>query len=167
MAGAGTELATAVTRERAAKVRDAVLVLAPASLFVLWILGALRYLDLPLRPVLVAFMLAMLLDAVRWFPPAGARVRSRLPWLAVLTLPWIVSIILGPLGLVDIGWRQDERDRMIQFQVGLLAASALLPLPLVHAFEGARAFTGIVCILNLVVTFLAVSTAIITNMPGS
>ena len=140
--------------------RDAALLLSPLALIVLWCLGALRYHDLSLRLVLGAFMLAMLLNAVRWFPPAGSSVRRRLPWLALLTLPWLGSIILGPFGLVEIGWRQDERDLMILFQGCLLGVSALLPLPFLYAYRGARMFTAVVATVNLVVTCLATATAI-------
>lgn len=140
---------------------------ASAALFLIWILGALQYLTVPLRLVLGAFMVLMLLNAARYFPRAGAPVRRRLPLLAALALPWIISILCGPLGFVEVSWHSAQRDWMIQFQAWLLATSAILPLLFLPIMRGGRGFIVVVGILNFVMTFLVTSTAIIINMPGS
>ncbi len=140
---------------------------ASAVLFLIWILGALQYLTVSLRLVLGAFMVLMLLNATRYFPRAGVPVRRRLPLLAALALPWIISILCGPLGFVEVSLHSDQRDWMIQFQAWLLAASAILPLLFLPIMRGGRGFIVVVGILNFVVTFFVTSTAIIINMPGS
>ncbi len=143
------------------------LIWLPAVLFVLWVLGALQILNIPLVPVLGVFIVLLLINAVRYWPRAGAHVRRRLPLLAFLALPCIVSILYGPLGFVEVSWHQAQREWMVQLQGWLLAASAILPLLLLPVMRGGRGFTVVVGILNFVVTFLVTSTAIIINMPGS
>lgn len=142
------------------------LIWAPAVLVVVWLLGAIRVIDVPLGPVLVGFVVLMLLNAVRWFPRAGDPVRRRLPLLVVLALPALISLLFGPMGFVEISWHQSERDAMVQFQGWLLAASALLPLLLMPVMRGARAFSAVVGILAFVASFLVTMTAMIMNMPG-
>jgi hypothetical protein len=139
---------------------------APAILFLLWVLGALQYLSIPLAPVLGAFVVVMLLNAVRFFPRRGL-VRRRMPLLALLAVPWIISILYGPLGLVELSADPAQREWMVQFQGWLLAASAILPLLLLPVMRGGRSFTIVVGILNSVATFFITSAAMITNMPGS
>lgn len=137
------------------------------GLFLIWILGALQYLPVPLRLVLGVFVILMLLNAVRYFPGAGAPIRRRLPILAALALPWIISILYGPLGLVDLSASTAQRSSMIEVQWSLLAASAIFPLLFLPFMRGGRGFTIIVGILNFVTTFFVTSTAIIINLPGS
>jgi hypothetical protein len=108
----------------------------------------------------------MLLNAVRFFPRRGL-VRRRMPLLALLAVPWIISILYGPLGLVELSADPGQREWMVQFQGWLLAASAILPFLLLPVMSGGRGFTIVVGILNSVATFFVTSAAIITNMPGS
>ena len=140
---------------------------ASVLLFLIWILGALQYLTVPLGLVLGVFVVLMLLNAVRYFPRPGTPVRRRLPFLAALAMPWIISILYGPLGLVELSANTAQRAWMIEAQWSLLAASAILPLLLLPFMRGGRSFTIVVGILNSVATFFVTLTAIIINMPGS
>lgn len=134
---------------------------AAAAAFLLWVLGALQFLSIPLAPVLGVFIVLLLLDAVRYFPRAGAPVRRRLPLLALLALPWIISILYGPLALVEPSADPAQRDWMVEFQGWLLAASGIFPLLLLPVMRGGRGFTIVAGILNFVATFFAASVAII------
>lgn len=142
------------------------LIWAPAALFVLWVLGALQYFPLPLNLVLGVFAALLLLNVVRYFPRAGAPARRRLPLLAILTAPWIISILYGPLGLVELSGDPAQQRWMVQFQSWLLAASGILPFLLWPVMRGGRGFTVALEILNFLGTFFATSTAIIINMAG-
>jgi len=95
-------------------------------------------------------------------------VRARLPLLAFLALPWVASLIFGPIiPQLLTGDMPDIADWMIPLQYGLLAAAVILPCALIAILPGARRFALVLGLLNLVLAFFLVSASIITLSPGS
>ncbi len=137
----------------------------PAALSALWVAGAIQLVRIPLSPVMAAWVVLMLLNAFRFFPREGSPARRRLPLLLMLALPWIASIVVGPLGLADGNGDAARQSLLIQFQQGLLVGGLALPLILTPFMGDARRFTLTVGLLNLVITFLTTSASMVG--PGS
>ncbi|MCC6480935.1 MAG: hypothetical protein IT554_00790 [Sphingomonadaceae bacterium] len=140
----------------------------PLGLALLLVVAAFQTIDLPVLPLFAAFVILMIVSAIRFLPRAGSPVRRRLPILIVLLSPWIISIFAEPL----LGYLPHDEplglpDWWIPFQYGLLALSAVLPLALMPIMRDARRFTLTLGILNLVLTFFAVLANIIIHTPGS
>ena len=138
----------------------------PVAIALLWTVGEIGWVRVPFLHLFIVFVVLMLLNAVRFFPrgDGGADARRRLPLLAVLVLPWIASILFGPLGLVaqaDAG----RNGLMIVLQNVFLATAVILPLVLLPAMGGGRRFTLAVGVLNLLATFL-ITTASIMALAG-
>ena len=94
--------------------------------------------------------------------------RRRLPLLTVLPLPWIASLLGGPLVWQKItGEVPDIADWMIPFQFGTLAAAVLLPCLLIAWMPGARRFALVLGLLNLVLTFFLTAASVVTLTPGT
>jgi len=124
--------------------------------------------NLPFVPLISMFTARMLLSAWRFLPPNGSPVRARLPLLALLPLPWVVSSLAGPLILQRLtGDMPDIEDWMIPLQFGLMTAAVLLPCALIAILPGARRFALVLGLLNFVLAFFLVSVSIITLSPGS
>lgn len=139
---------------------------------ILLIIGALgasfMAINLPFLPLISIFTALMLINARRFLPPRGAPVRARLPLLAFLALPWVASLIFGPIiPQLLTGDMPDIADWMIPLQYGLLAAAVILPCALIAIVPGARRFALVLGLLNLVLAFFLVSASIITLSPGS
>jgi hypothetical protein len=140
----------------------------PAALVLLGIAVAFQSIDYPMPPKLMAIVGLMLLSAIPFVPREGSPARRRLPLLTILPLPWIVSLLAGPLtddftyggGAPVPGW-------MIPLQYALLAASALLPVFLIPIMREARRFTAVLGVLNFVLTFFVTSASILILTPGS
>lgn len=140
----------------------------PLGLAVLLVVAAFQTVDLPVLPLFAAFVILMILSAIRFLPRAGSPARRRLPLLIVLFLPWIISTSAEPLlGYLPHDAPPGHADWWIPFQCGLLAVSAALPFALMPIMRDARRFTLTLGILNLVLTFFAVWANIIIHTPGS
>lgn len=140
----------------------------PVALVLLWIAAAIGLIDVPLRPVVIAFFGVMILSAMRFLPREGSPARRRLPFLAVLGLPWIASFLGGPLSSnLTYGGGLATGDWMIPFQYGMLATSAALPFALMPIMRNARRFTLVFGILNLALTFFATSASVLLFRAGS
>ncbi|MBS0502987.1 MAG: hypothetical protein JSS55_04125 [Proteobacteria bacterium] len=91
----------------------------------------------------------------------------RLPLLAVLLLPWIGSLLAGPMmDNLTYGF-EPPPGWMIPFQYGLLAASALLPFVLMPIMRDARRFTAVLGILNFALTLFMVASNVLILTPES
>lgn len=140
----------------------------PPVLALLLVVAAFQTIDLPVLPLFAAFVILMIVSAIRFLPRAGSPVRRRLPILIILLLPWIISISAEPLlGYLPHDDPPGHAGWWIPFQCGLLAVSAALPLALMPILRDARRFTLTLGILNLVLTFFAVLANIIIHTPGS
>lgn len=141
---------------------------APLGLVSLLIVAAFQTIDLPVLPILVAFIVLMILSALRFLPRKGSPAWRRLPLSTLLALPWILSIITEPLiGYVTHGGMPGSGDWITPFQYGLLAVSAVLPIALLPTLRDARRFTLTLGILNLVLTAVAVLAYTVIHTPGS
>ena len=122
----------------------------------------------PFLPFICIFTGLMVMSAWRFVPSEGAPVRRRLPLLTVLPLPWIASLLGGPLVWQKItGEVPDIADWMIPFQFGTLAAAVLLPCLLIAWMPGARRFALVLGLLNLVLTFFLTAASVVTLTPGT
>jgi hypothetical protein len=85
-----------------------------------------------------------------------------------LFLPWIVSLLGGPLFRdIAISDLPAAAQWMIPVQQGLLMTAAVLPFALLPWMQSARRFTLVIGTLNFVLTFFATSLSIIALSPGS
>jgi hypothetical protein len=139
----------------------------PIVLVLLWVLGLTRIVRLPFLPLLAAFVVLMILNALRFFPREGEPVRRRLPLLFLLALPWVVSLLCSPLAFAPVGGDPAAQSRMVMFQQGLLVVSIIFPAALLPALRGAWRLTGVIGVLNCLATFFATTFAVIVNSPGS
>jgi hypothetical protein len=140
--------------------------LALAAIALLSIVGAFHLIEYPLPPRLVAILALILAGAIAVLPDKEAPARRRLPLLALLLLPWIAALGVGPLlddhtygGAPPPGW-------MIPTQLALLIASAILPLVLLPFMRGARRFAIVVGIFNLTLTFFVTDSSVLILTPG-
>lgn len=141
---------------------------APVALVALVIVAAFQSISLPPIPTLAAFVVLMVLSAIRFLPREGSPALRRLPLLAILLVPWVVSLLAEPVAdYVTNGRGIVIADRIIALHYGLLVVSAALPLVLLPAMRELRRVTLILGILNFVLTFLATSIGIIMLTPGS
>ena len=140
----------------------------PLGLAVLLVIGAFQAIDLPVLPIFIAFIVLMILSSFRFLPRKGSPAWRRLPFLTLLALPWILSIITEPLiGHFTHGGVPASSDRITPLQYGLLAVSAVLPIALLPAMRDARRFTLTLGILNFVLTAVAVLAYTVIHTPGS
>lgn len=122
----------------------------------------------PFVPFICIFIGLMVVSAWRFVPRVRAPVRRRLPLLTVLPLPWIASLLGGPLVWQKItGEVPDIADWMVPFQLGMLAAAVLLPCLLIALMPGARRFAFVLGLLNLVLTFFLTAASVVTLTPGT
>lgn len=139
----------------------------PAVLALVAMVAAFQSIDVPLPPKLIAFVGLMLLGAMPFLPREGSPARRRLPLLTVLLLPWIGSLLAGPM-MDDLTYGFEPPPAwMIPFQYGLLAASAMLPFVLMPIMRDARRFTAVLGILNFVLTLFMVASSVLILTPGS
>jgi hypothetical protein len=119
-----------------------------------------------LLPVLAPPAL-LLVAAVLTFPPRGAPGRRLMPLLALLALPPIASVALGPLGFLATSADPARQERLELIQNLCLAAAAVLPLLLLPAMRGGRRFTLAIGALFLGATFLIATISLFRIAPGS
>lgn len=137
-----------------------------AVLVLIGVVAAFQSIGIPLPLKLIVFIGLMLLAAMPFLPREDLPVPRRLPLLAVLSLPWIVSVLAGPLGDdFTYGGGAPVPGWMIPFQCGLLGASAVLPFALMPVMRDARRFTLVLGILNFVLTFFVWSASILILTP--
>lgn len=138
-------------------------------LLLLGVFGAsFMSIHVPFLPFICVFIGLMVMSAWRFVPSEGAPARRRLPLLTVLPLPWIASLLGGPLVWQRIaGEVPDIADWMIPFQFGALAAAVLLPCLLIAWMPGARRFALVLGLLNLVLTFFLTAASVVTLTPGT
>ncbi|MEO8562713.1 MAG: hypothetical protein ABI601_11595 [bacterium] len=138
-----------------------------AAVAALWLLYASRVIH-PRLPLLFATTIVILLvDAQRSFPGQGRRVRQRLPVLLVLCAPWIIALVLGPLGVIATNGDPTRVRWMTALQEGALFVSVLLPFALLPFMRHARRFTLDVGALNAIATLVVSSVSLLVISPGS
>lgn len=130
--------------------------------------GSFMSIHVPFLPFISLFSGLMLMSAWRFVPSEGSPARRRLPLLMLLPLPWIASLLTGPLLRQQLtGKLPDTEGWMIPFQIFLLIAALLLPCLLMVLMPGARRFGMVLGLLNLVLTFFLTSAAVVTLVPGT
>jgi hypothetical protein len=138
---------------------------ASATFALLLIVGTFYLIDYPLPLRLVAILGLIMLGAIVFLPDEEALGRQRLPWIAVLFLPWVAALGTGPL-LDDFTYGEaPPPDWMIPIQCALLIASAILPLALMPFMRGARRFTLAIGVFSFSLTLFVTVSGILILTP--
>jgi len=90
-----------------------------------------------------------------------------LPWLLILVLPWLLAILLGPLGMVTANGDSTRLGWMTFLQNAALTASLVLPCVLVPFMRNARRFALVIGVVNFIPALIVTSTSLLIIAPGS
>ena len=138
------------------------------ALAVLCILAAIRVVQVPFPPLAGAIALLAGLNAMRFAPRPGSDAPKcrHSPMLLLLIVPWLASVILGPLGFMPVRDDPMRKEWMLLLQHSFLAARAILPLLLLIIMRHARRFTLAIGVLNILLCFWITSVSIRIIVPA-
>ncbi len=134
---------------------------------IVWLGSAISVSPWAFFPATATLLLIIIIVSLRVFPARETPARQRLPLLLLLAVPWLVSIVCGPIGRLAPRPGEAQIGRALLLQNSLLAVSIVLPCVLMTAMRDGRRFTAVIGLLNICVTLVVVSASDLIMAPGS